>query len=64
MTSTCGAEFFFGAWITKDGFHCWVNFLGSSDDAMNYTVNFSVKSGEVNYDQHLPQISKTHTEFF
>ena len=49
MTSTCGAEFFFGVWITKDGFHCWVNFLGSSDDAKNFTVNYSVEKNAANF---------------
>ena len=49
MTSTCGAEFFFGAWITKDGFHCWVNFLGSSDDATNFTVNYSVENNAASF---------------
>ena len=50
--STCGAVFFPQACLKENGIHCWVNFLGSSDDAKNYTVNFSVKSGEVNYGQH------------
>ena len=49
MTSTCGAEFFFGVWITKDGFHCWVNFLGSSDDAKNFKVNYSVKNNNESF---------------
>ena len=34
--------------MTKDGFHCWVNFLGSSDDAKNFTVNYSVENNAAN----------------
>lgn len=46
MTSTSGDVFFFEAKMSIDSIHCWVNFLGSSDDAKNFKVNFSVdKSG-------------------
>ena len=52
VTSTCGSVFFLEAWMKDNAIHCWIKFLGSLDDAMNYSVNFSVKSGEVNYDQY------------
>ena len=44
MTSACGAVFFFEAWMIQNTIHCWVNFLGSLDDAKNFTVNFSVSN--------------------
>ena len=52
VTTTCGSVFFLEAWLKENAIHCWIKFLGSLDDAMNYTVNFSVKRAEVNYDQH------------
>jgi hypothetical protein len=46
MTSTSGDVFFFEAKMSNNSIHCWVNFLGSSDEAKNFKVNFSVdKSG-------------------
>ena len=66
MTSTCGAEFFFGACMTKDGFHCWVNFLGSSDDAKNFTVNYSIKNNAANesfiYNGPVQTLDKEHVK--
>ena len=47
MTSTCGAVFFFQAWMINNTIHCWVNFLGSLDDAKNFKVNFSVKNNDI-----------------
>ena len=44
MTSTSGDLFFFQSKISGNFFHCWVNFLGSSNDAKNFRVNFSVES--------------------
>ena len=40
MTTTCGAVFFFEACLTQSGFYCWVNFVGSLDDAKNFAVEF------------------------
>ena len=40
MTTTCGAVFFFEAYLAHSGFYCWVNFVGSLDDAKNFAVNF------------------------
>ena len=44
MTSACGAVFFFEGWMIQNTIHCWVNFLGSLDDAKNFIVNFSVNN--------------------
>ena len=44
MTSTYGDVFFFESKMSNNSVHCWVNFLGSSNDAKNFRVNFSVKS--------------------
>ena len=40
MTTSCGAVFFFEACLTQSGFYCWVNFVGSLDDAKNFVVEF------------------------
>ena len=40
MTTTCGAVFFFEACLTQNGLYCWVNFVGSLDDAKNFAVKF------------------------
>ena len=40
MTTTCGAVFFFEACLNQSGFYCWVNFVGSLDDAKNFSVEF------------------------
>ena len=42
MTSTSGDVFFFEAKMSNDSIYFWVNYFGSSDDAKNFTVNFSV----------------------
>ena len=44
MTSTYGDVFFFESIMSNNSIHCWVYFLGSSNDAKNFRVNFSVKS--------------------
>ena len=33
IINTDGAVFFLEALMTQNGFYCWANFLGSSDDA-------------------------------
>ena len=40
MKTTCGAVFFFEACLTQSGSYCWVNFVGSLDDAKNFAVEF------------------------
>ena len=40
ITTTCGAVFFFEACLTQNGSYCWVNFVGSLDDAKNFAVKF------------------------
>ena len=40
MITTCGAVFFFEACLTQSGSHCWVNFVGSLDNAKNFAVEF------------------------
>ena len=40
MTTTCGAIFYYEACLTQIGFHFWVNFVGSLDDAKNFEVEF------------------------
>ena len=40
MTTVCGAVFFFEVCLAKSGSYCWVNFVGSLDDAKNFAVEF------------------------
>ena len=40
MITTCGALFYYEACFTQSGFYCWVNFVGSLDDAKNFEVEF------------------------
>ena len=44
MTTTRGAVFFFEAFLTQSGFYCWVNFVGSLDDAKNFAVEFQTSN--------------------
>ena len=40
MITSCGAIFYYEACLTQIGFYCWVNFVGSLDDAKNFEVEF------------------------
>ena len=40
MTTICGSVFFFEVCLAQSGVYCWVNFVGSLDDAKNFTVEF------------------------
>merc|ERR1712037_516487 len=40
IINTDGAVFFIEALMTKTGFYCWANYLGSSDDAKNFAIEF------------------------
>ena len=40
MTTACGAIFYYTVCLTQSGFYCWVNFVGSLDDAKNFVVEF------------------------
>ena len=35
--------------MTDDSIFCWVNFVGSQDDAKDFTVNFSIKNNSVTF---------------
>ena len=60
MTSTSGDVFFFQAKMSNNSIHCWVNFLGSSDDAKNFNVNFSVDKS-VNFCETFNYNGPVHT---
>ena len=45
MTSTCGAGFFFEAWMKQNALNCWI-WIGSLDDTKNFIVNFSVSNND------------------
>ena len=59
MTSTSGDVFFFEAKIRNDLAYFWVNFFGSSDDAKNFTVDFSISS--LNYRESFNYNGPVHT---
>ena len=61
MTSTCGAVFFLEAWLNENAIHCWVGFLGSPDDAKNYTANFNVYNKSVDYRESYSYSGPVHT---
>jgi len=44
ITTSCGATFFTCAKIVNDTFHHWVIFLGSSDEAENYSSSISIET--------------------
>ena len=44
MITTCGAIFYYEACLTQSGFYCWVNFVGSLDDAKNFAVEFQTSN--------------------
>ena len=60
MTSTSGDVFFFEAKIRNDLAYFWVNFFGSSDDAKNFNVNFSVDKS-VNFCETFNYSGPVHT---
>ena len=59
MTSTSGDVFFFEAKVRNDSAYFWVNFFGSSDDAKNFTVDFSIYS--LNYRESFNYNGPVHT---
>ena len=59
MTSTSGDVFFFEAKMSNDSVYCWVNFLGSSDDAEDFTVNLSIHN--MNYRESFNYDGPVHT---
>merc|ERR1719350_458031 len=44
LTSTCGALFFTGTQCSKDSICFWVTFMGSSDEAENYSSSISIEN--------------------
>ena len=44
FTSTCGATFFAAAVTVKDSVCVWVIFMGSSDEAENYSSSISIEN--------------------
>ena len=61
MTSTSGDIFFFEAKISNNSIHCWVTFLGSSEDAKNFRVNFSVDDKSVKFSETFIYNGPVHT---
>ena len=59
ITNTSGDVFFFEAKTRNDSFYCWVNFLGSSDAAKDFIVNFSIHN--MNYRESFIYEGPVHT---
>ena len=59
MTSTSGDIFFFEAKTRNDSAYFWVNFFGSSDDAKNFIVKFSIHN--MNYRERFIYEGPVHT---
>ena len=59
MTCASGDVFFFEAKLRNDLVYFWVNYFGSSDDAKNFTVDFSIHN--LNYRESFNYNGPVHT---
>ena len=59
LSSTSGDVFFFEAKVHSDSAYFWVNFFGSSDDAKNFIVKFSIHN--MNYRERFIYEGPVHT---